>query len=269
MKAINFKYYAGAFIIIFAASCTKVIDLKLDNNAGQLVIEGNFTNSRSSEQIVTLSRNVAFTDSNAYPPVTGAAVSVHDNFGNNYPFIEHPAGIYTSDHAFGIPEATYTLSVTTGGINYTAQSKMPEQVRMDSISASNEIAPNNTESKKLITVNFYDPPNIANQYRFVMTVNSIQVKTIFVLNDAFTNGRYVRLDLREDGTAIHSGDFVEVEMQCIDQPIYTYWLTLLQEQGDNTGAVVTPSNPPTNITPAALGYFSAHTTQILRINIHQ
>jgi len=77
----------------------------------------------------------------------------------------------------------------------------------------------------------------------------------------------VSIDLRENtgGTSvdkgIFSGDTVTVEMQCIDLPVYTYWETLMQEQSNGPGGGVTPSNPPTNITPATLGYFSAHTTQ--------
>jgi hypothetical protein len=35
----------------------------------------------------------------------------------------------------------------------------------------------------------------------------------------------------------------------------------MQEQTNGPGGGVTPSNPPTNITPVTLGYFSAHTTQ--------
>jgi len=53
-------------------------------------------------------------------------------------------------------------------------------------------------------------------------------------------------------------------MQCIDQPIYTYWLTLMRQGGGFFGSV-TPSNPPTNISPASLGYFSAHTSQMATI----
>ncbi|HEX3384292.1 MAG TPA: DUF4249 domain-containing protein, partial [Mucilaginibacter sp.] len=56
-----------------------------------------------------------------------------------------------------------------------------------------------------------------------------------------------------------------VEMQCIDKPIYTYWYSLMQLQVNNPGGQVAPSNPPTNISPTTLGYFSAHTTQTMTL----
>jgi hypothetical protein len=50
-------------------------------------------------------------------------------------------------------------------------------------------------------------------------------------------------------------------MQCIDKPVYTYWFTLMQQGDNGPGGGVTPADPPSNITPTVLGYFSAHTTQ--------
>jgi hypothetical protein len=76
-----------------------------------------------------------------------------------------------------------------------------------------------------------------------------------------TDGRYVSRNLRENDIDIYSGDTVTVEMQCIDKPIFTYWNTLDQQQSQGLQGAVAPANPPTNITPATLGYFSAHTTQ--------
>ena len=100
-----------------------------------------------------------------------------------------------------------------------------------------------------------------NQYRFVMYVNRVQVNTIFAFDDEFIDGRNVNLDLQQNDIDIFPKDTVTVEMQCIDRPMYTYWFTLVQQRGNNPGGAMTPSNPPTNITPATLGYFSAHTTQ--------
>ena len=77
----------------------------------------------------------------------------------------------------------------------------------------------------------------------------------------------VSLDLQESDVDIYAKDTVTVEMQCIDRPVYNYWFTLSQQQGDNPGGAVAPSNPPTNFTPATLGYFSAHTTQGITMTV--
>lgn len=260
-KTINLKIWTVAItIIVFAASCTKVIDLKLGNNSGQLVIEGDLTDI-SGPQYITLSRNVPFSNTNNYPPVSGAVVYITDESGAQYFFKEGPAGTYVNQRYSGLPESAYRMTVETGGVTYEATSEMPALVRLDSITSKPSPLNNGSNSRE-ITVHFQDPAGIANQYRFVMFVNNVQVNTIFAFNDDFTDGRYANLDLFENQTDIHPGDIVRVEMQCIDSHVYTYWFTLMQQQtfgGPDAG--VAPSNPPTNITPACLGYFSAHTTE--------
>ena len=263
MKVLKTAIYL--FSLLALASCTKVIDLNLGNNTGELVIEGNVTNT-AGPQIIKLSTNVPFTNTNTYPPVTGASVSVSDQNGNTYTFTESPSGTYSNSQLTGIPGNTYTMTVTTGGKTYTANSKMPGVVNLDSLTSKNDVI-QTSDHKKLVTVYYQDPAGIANQYRFVLYVNNVQANDIYAYNDQFNDGRYVSIDLFENTASssvdkgIFSGDTATVEMQCIDKPVYTYWETLMQEQTNGPGGGVTPSNPPTNITPVTLGYFSAHTTQ--------
>jgi len=260
----NFKYYIVLSLIAFTiTACTKVIDLKLNNNAGILVIEGNITNA-FGRQFIKLSQNVPFTSANTYPPVTGATVTVSDNKGNNYQFTEGTPGTYSISPMAGIPGYTYTMKVITNGKIYTASSVMPAQVILDSLS-SKESDFSNGKNQRDIIVHYADPAGATNQYRFVMYVNSVEVNSVFAYNDEFIDGRYVNLEILENDIKVYPGDTVKVEMQCIDKPVYTYWYTLMQQQQNGPGGGVTPSNPPTNITPATLGYFSAHTTQTTTI----
>ncbi|HAL83981.1 MAG TPA: DUF4249 domain-containing protein [Mucilaginibacter sp.] len=253
--------YITLILIGFAAtSCTKVIDLKLNNDTGILVIEGNITNIPGMQH-VKLSQNVPFTGTNTYPPVTGANVIVSDNSGNNYQFKEGPAGTYSINAAAGIAGRTYTMKVITNGKTYTATSVIPAPVTLDSISSKPGDF-NKSKNLRNIVVHYQDPAGTANQYRFVLYVNSVQVNDVFAYNDEFIDGRYVNLELLENNINIHPGDTAKVEFQCIDKPVYTYWYTLMeQQQNAPGGGGVTPSNPPTNISPATLGYFSAHTTR--------
>ena len=256
---------SAAFTILLATlfGCTKVIDLKLGNDSGKLVIEGNITNL-DSPQYIKLSRNVPFTSTNVYPPVSGATVLVTDDKNNSYTFTEGPAGTYSSATFQGISGNTYKMTVTTGGITYTASSTMPAMVPLDSVTEKK--ADFNTASNlREMTVHYQDPAGVANQYRFVMWVNNVQVNTVFAFNDEFSDGRYVNGDLVENTNNIYAGDTVRVEMQCIDKPVYTYWFTLMEQGFGGPDGGVAPSNPPTNISPAVLGYFSAHTTQSITL----
>ena len=259
------KTAISLFSLLALTSCTKVIDLKLGNNTGELVIEGNITNT-AGPQVIQLSTNVPFSNTNTYPPVSGATVSVSDQNGNTYPFTEGPLGTYSNSQLTGIPGNTYTMTVTSGGKTYTANSVMPAVVNLDSLTSKNDVI-QTSDHKKVVTVYYQDPAGIANQYRFVLYVNNVQANDIYAYNDQFNDGRYVSIDLRENTASssvdkgIFSGDMVTVEMQCIDKPVYTYWETLMQQETNGPGGGVSPSDPPTNITPVTLGYFSAHTTQ--------
>ncbi|MGZ3765177.1 MAG: DUF4249 domain-containing protein [Mucilaginibacter sp.] len=258
---INLKYHIASLLLLLAfASCRKVIDLKLGNHTGELVIEANFTYENGT-QVVKISRNVPFTNTNTYPRVTGATVSMDNHHGRITQFTEDSAGVYTVKNLGGTLGRTYTMTFIIDGQTYTADSTMPaNEVQLDSISSKNDIF-GDKKNRKTITVYFKDIPNVANQYRFVMYVNKVQVKSVFAFDDEFIDGKYVNLDLQENDIDVFPGDTVNVEMQCLDRPIYTYWFTLAQQQMNNPGGAVAPANPPTNITPTTLGYFSAHTTQ--------
>ena len=257
-----FRYFL--LFAVLTTGCTRVIDLKLRNVSGQLDIEGNITNL-DSPQVIYLRSDVAFSDNNSYPPVTGANVSVSDEVGNQYAFTETQPGTYTSPNFAGISGTAYTLQAVVNGQSYNATSTMPTAVRMDSLTDKNRPLNRHQDGRdqKVISVYYQDPPGISNQYRFIEWVNGVQVKSIFTYDDQLTDGRYVTFDLLEQDIDIYIGDVVTVEMDCIDTPIYTYWFALQSQQANNFNGAVAPGNPPTNITPAVLGYFSAHTSQII------
>lgn len=246
-----------------AASCKKVIDLQLANASSQLVIEGNVTDV-AGPQSVTLSQSVAFNNTNTFPPVSGATVKITDGFGKVYILTERAPGKYTVNSLTGRYLQTYTLQVQVNGQTYKAQSTMNDgRVKIDSIATSTETFGNS--STKTVAVYYGDPIYQANQYRFILMVNGVLVNRILVRNDQFTNGRHVQALLYQDDITIKSGDKVDVEMQCIDPAIYTYWYTFSQQQ--NGFGVATPSNPPNNFNTSVLGYFSAHTTQHITATI--
>lgn len=271
------KNYSNSFIILLIAglfcvtACTKVIDLKLDDASGQLVIEGNLTNLNGL-QTVKLTKNIPFTNTNIYPPVTGATVTIQESAGTNYTLIEGPAGTYTVNNLAGISGDTYTLTVQSGGQNYKASSIMPSQVMLDSLTDkdgnSTHTGNGNSKVKKVVTVHYHDPVGVKNYYPFLMYVNGVQVKNIFAYNDNLTDGSNVGADLRENDIDVYIGDTVQVKMFCIEKPIYTYWFSLEQQQAHGPSGSTAPANPPTHISPATLGYFSAHTSQTKTIIVH-
>jgi hypothetical protein len=265
-KLINLFAYAMLFVIF--SSCEKVVDLDLRNDTGELVIEAAI-NDQTGVQMVRLSENVPFSTTNIYPPVTGAVVNVSDNSGNSYVFTESAAGVYTSNAVTGISGQTYQLSVVTKDGTFKASSTMPSLVKLDSLTSRKDIFESD-EDNRIISVHYQDPAGVSNQYRFVVQLNGVLVKRIFVNDDQFSDGRNVAFDLEldDDDIKVSPSDKVTVEMQCIDKPVFSYWYSLASQQtSDGPGGSVTPANPPTNIMPNSFGYFSAHTTELKTIVI--
>jgi len=250
------------FMLALTSSCKKILDLDLDEADSQLVIEGNLTNIKGT-QTVKITRTVPFGQSNNFPGVSAAQVLMQDSEGNVVEFKETDPGTYQAENLFGKAGVTYTLTVNVDEQVYTASSTMPAVVPLDSLSATEQTF--GSSKRKTIAVNYGDPENVKNYYLFKMVLNDKKVAQIFSDSDFFSDGKYIKRDLFLSGyedLEIESGDRVVIEMQCIDEPVYTYWRSLEQQYASgNPNDVTTPANPPSNWSNKALGYFSAHTTQ--------
>ncbi|WP_153391715.1 DUF4249 domain-containing protein [Chryseobacterium vaccae] len=256
----------NTFLIILSlflfTACQKEIDLDLEDQSGNIVIEGNITN-QPGPYFVKITRSVAFTQNNQYPAVTGATVILSDNTGQAETLQYVGNGKYQTSSAFvGASGRTYTLKINADGKQYTAQSTMPEAVafeglEQDSFTFGGKI------SYTLLPV-FTDPAALGNRYLFSFTINNLSKKTVNVFSDNINNGlpnqRPLMLPNDDNDGADHEvvvGDTIHVEMQCIDTNVFTFYSALLDIADGGSG--VTPANPPSNISNGALGYFSAHT----------
>ncbi len=255
LKPVLFTYLM--LIVALITGCQRVIDVSITSASSMLVIEGNITNATGT-QTISLSKTVAYTDANVYPAVSGATVSVSSN-GVTYPFKETSPGQYTISSIKTKAGQAFTMNVTVDNKTYSAVSVMPAQVNLDSLGVSKISVGSSTV--QTVSVFYRDPPDAVNQYRFILYINGVEVKEIFTINDALSNGRVINSMLYEDDITIHSGDKAEVEMQCIDNNVFNYWYSLSQQGGNSPNNSATPSNPVSNISNGALGYFSAHTVQ--------
>ena len=238
-------------------ACKKTIQLDLDNAPPRIVIEGEITNQPGPYQ-VKISRTVAFSEPNDFPPVTGATVEVTDsNNSIRYSFNETSPGVYTGNFT-GVPKHSYYLVVQADSQQYTAMSTMPEAVSLDSITFAVNTDFNGKKELNAV-VNFPDPPGIVNYYQFIEYLNGKLIPNTFVFEDRLSDGRYIEQPLFNDSSYLHRGDTLQLRMYCIDKNIYNYFFSLIQVTGNSGFQSASPDNPISNITGGALGYFSAHT----------
>jgi hypothetical protein len=254
MKA--FYRLSALFIAVMAfSSCEKVIDLNLKASAPQLVIEGSVINA-THVPTIRISRSVGFDEPSNFPGVSGATVKIT---AGTTPVLltEVSPGVYQGPAILGRVGRTYALQVDVEGQTYKASSIMPNQVSIDSVAIEEQSFQGKID--KTVVIYYTDPPDVKNQYRFILSVNGQLVKEVFARNDQFNDGRIVRIALYQDDIDVKSGDKIDLEMQCIDERIYTYWFTFSKQGGNGMGnGSVAPTNPPNNFDRPVLGYFSAH-----------
>ncbi len=254
----------GTLFVLSLMSCTKIIDIKLKNSDTKIVVEGEVTDN-VGPYYVSLSKTVAFSSDNNYPPVQNALVTISDNVGQLDTLEEFKPGYYRTKNLQGIPGRTYTLKILADGKSITAISSMPAKVPLDSVTFLNSNFGGNGPGnpKTLVPIpNFLDPATPGNFYRFITTLNDTIDNTVFIDNDNLVNGLKYQRPLFSRERDMFAGDSLLFEMQCIDKSTYDYFYSLNATIGQGPGGGTTPANPVTNVTgEGALGYFSAHTTE--------
>jgi hypothetical protein len=245
-------------LITFLLSCEKVINLDLESSQPKLVVEANITD-QPGPYFVTLTTSVPFSNTNTYPEVNNATVTIADNVGQTETLQAIGGGRYRTSTLQGIVGRTYTLTIVASGVTYTAKSTMPSKVNLDSLLY--RPIKFGIDSQKTVTPKYIDPIAFGNNYRFVLRVNGRLDKNYFVDNDNVNNGRPYDRPLFTNDITIESGNIVTVEMQCVDAQAYQYYFTLAEIQGNGPGGGAAPTNPNNGISNGALGLFSAHTTQ--------
>lgn len=246
-------------LVLFAAACTKVVNINLNDSAPRIIIEGSVSDQRSS-CYVRLSKSVNFNATNLFPPVTGATVFITDNLGNKSVLNETTPGYYTSPSYAGIFGRTYTLSVTAEGKTYTASSTMDIAVAIDAI-AQDVLSLNSFGgSGKLIFVKiqYIDPAGTPNFYRFIEVVDNKESDDILIDNDVLRDGNTITQNIFRREPSLKPGNNVTILIQTIDKNVFNYFSQLNQISEGYGGQSTSPANPTGNFNNGALGYFSAY-----------
>lgn len=256
MKNNLLKYCFLIFLAISFSSCEEIIDIELKNAKPVLVVEANVSDVNEM-QYIYLSKTVQFGADNQPARVTGAKVTVKENNTTVYVYDEYLPGVYRASFK-GNVGSVYNLLIDLEGETYNATSIMPPKVILDSVSITQ--VDFFKEKRKFVKLHYQDPEATADSYRYIVSINDKKLKEFFVDNDRFNNGKYINKTIYTDEPEIVTGDDISVDFQTIDSNNYRYFFTINQISGGG-GPPVAPSNPESNISNGALGYFSAHTSQ--------
>lgn len=242
---------------IVCSACRKEIDLDLPTES-KIVIEA-LVNPKS--QKILISRTIDAFKNTDRECVTGAQVYITNSLGQNIPFKHGYACEYSPDDNTDFtwePGLTYKLNVLVDGQLYTAVSYMNEPAHLDSLSYARSPLSLSTDGGEGLIIKpvLKDQAGLRNYYRIKITNDS----NLYLLNDNLVDGQQIHTEIL---TSFSYGryQFVEVEVQSIDEATYQYFRQLYQNVFGQAGVAI-PADPPTNIKGGALGYFSAYSYKI-------
>jgi len=253
------KTILSLFSFIFLlVSCEDIIEIDLDTIEPKLVIEG-CINDLGELCTIKLSKTGDYFEPGIYPAVSGAMVSITDEYGIETEFVEMEQGLYSSESLEIFENRSYTLLVQSGGEDYLAEGTIPQKVLIDSLAFDIPPLMYEFDEGYMVTCYLQDPEAYRNYYRMITyktgdPKNSDDIKYIF--NDDFMNGNMMFMSWEPE--PFFPMDTVVVELHTLDKSTYDYYLTLNSLAGGLFGAS-NPSNPETNLSNDALGYFGAYT----------
>lgn len=144
-------------------SCTEPYLLQTSNFEEALVVEATLTNELKTQQI-KISKTYRL-EENGPEFVENATVSIEDDLGNIYPFIESNE-IYESQNPFqAITGRKYKLKIITNGKTYSSKQEMLTKVNPIQSVEANDITISGVRGAE-IKVTAFDPTNSSKYYRY-------------------------------------------------------------------------------------------------------
>lgn len=138
IKQIGIFLLVIAFTSLLMMSCEDVINPKLEKAQALVVVDAWLTN-KPGNQIIRITETQSYFDNTLPPGIAGATVTVTDDLGSLYLFLEDPAdvGSYVwspvGNEVFGNIDRGYLLTIQLGGETFVSNSKMNRVPVIDSL----------------------------------------------------------------------------------------------------------------------------------------
>lgn len=254
------QYFILFSILLLISSCEEKMDLNLNKAAARVVIDAQLSDA-SLVQRIRVSHSVGFDDAINTSGIKDATITVKDNQNRSYSFRYEKDGYYIHRSFKPVAGRTYALNVTVQKQQYSSSSQMPAYVAVDSTTVSEKSIAGKTYFFAALT--FKDPAKISNYYSYTLSINGGPFRFASAQSDQFNDGLKVTHYISDLQTDLSSGDEVIVRRYCVDEKAYRYW----NEYQNNNVSNAAPSNPRSNISNNALGYFSVASLKEYKLKI--
>ncbi len=256
--------YISALALLLLTSCEETIPLDIEQTPQKVVIEGMVSNLEG-QQFVKVFRSVDFYAPTGSTPISNATVSVSDDMGNEFNFLESAEkGVYLPSATFvGEVGHTYHLTVIVDNVTYEADDRMFSVTKIDSVNyrISEEERQDPNEPGKFYEAIIFtkEPQETKDYYLFKFYRND--TLTVFSDTDIYYSDDTI-LGESIDGlpSPVYYGksDTARFEMMSLSREGYLFYNDLSFLINSDGGMFSPPpANPRTNLSNDALGFFQA------------
>ncbi|NPD83528.1 DUF4249 domain-containing protein [Lentimicrobium sp. L6] len=245
-----------AFISMFY-SCTKVIDIDLNDANPQYVIQG-VLYAGQHDFIVNISQTTSYFSPSSPAEVKNAQVSLSDENGIAYEmsYLEEGDYLLTSFLAEELME--YTLQVNIGEKEFVASAKVAPFVAIDSIKLDIREDEFENRVENGVKIWFTNHSENNNYYQIESFINSQEPynNQRMIIGDyedfESSNNAFIYIDEETENDVV-----IMIELRTIDEKSYHYFNSLDEQidGGGGPGGGASPANPKSNWSNGALGYF--------------
>ena len=292
MKISIFKISSISLLLTILSSCVaedQEISVKTNDSGLKPVIEAEL--STDSLQTYTRLTWLSSIDGNKTPkPISHSLVTLKDSDTNHTDTlleIAQTPGKYVKSGLKAVEGHTYLLTVTIDSKTYTARSKVGSKFRLTKLRyetfSTNELIGSlginlgnlgggiDTTSRYFECYVTGDSNNSLqnSNYSARMILNfdgKRYYKTLYSeLPTSYTDENVISTMVAD--SVFKNAKVMSVEIQVFDKSIYNYLQQIDNALSDITKAA--PTNPPSNISGGALGYFYAHTSSVIETDYVQ
>ena len=257
--------------LVLTVSCEDPIEIDIPDGPERLVVEGWITDQPGPYEI-KLSVTNNFNDAAPNPKVENALVSVMDNLGGVFEFVEISSGTYVSSSEWkGQVDVEYTcMIILPDGTEIVSTPEPLNAVpEIDSLFYK-EVFPANIvdgiiQEEFFLGSTIQDPANMDNFYRWRITQNGnplIDVESIIIFSDRFVDGNDFQLEVPQ--LLFGRLDTIIVRQESISEKAFDYYDLLIAQattlgQSSGTAPAILRGNMvnQSRSEEIVLGYFGA------------
>ncbi|WP_340115000.1 DUF4249 domain-containing protein [Maribellus mangrovi] len=258
-------------------SCEDVVEIDInEDNIDLISVEAYLENRPTNNVYVKLQKTLQVDDSRENPPVNDAVVEISQNedYSNSVVLSEmNNSGVYIlpENEVYNAePGNSYYLRITTSDdVQITASDYMKKVETLDSVKVN--LSARGDFEFLAVFISSQETPGEGDYYKWDIYINNhllYESENLTFASDELVDGNYIYdfeifTDFYEDDEdqILRMGDTIYVEQLSITEPVYDFYIGMVNQAFAGSPFSVPPANVPSNLTSSdgkrVLGIFSA------------